>query len=607
MTTSENTSSAQEIARLKAEAAQAKAEAAQAKAEAAQALLEAKLAAQNITDNITASTETATDTPDSSQNADKAEEANAVNSAAENETELAPDSYAQTVKDAYNFTDPYITIGTFMQDGTPIPGVNVNLPLKMLNRHGLIAGATGSGKTRTLQLLAESISKNGISVFVSDIKGDITGMAEPGESSEKLLQRTNANGQPWAPSAQPLEIVSLGDTNTATPIRTTITDMGPLLLARILEINETQESAISLVFHWADQNGLALVDLSDIRAVFTYLTSEDGRMELDKIGGISSATAGVILRQISSLESQGGAEFFGETAFNPADLLRVSSDGQGIITCLELPEVQNRPKLLSTFIMWILADLFNTLPEVGDLDQPKIVFFFDEAHLLFQDASKAFLAAITQTVRLIRSKGVGVFFITQTPKDVPADVLAQLGARIQHVLRAFTPIDNKNLKATVETFPNSPYKLEEVLTNLGIGEAVVTILDAKGKPSPVTITKLWAPSGVMGPASQLTLNSLLNSSTLLPKYKQRIDPESAAEVLTAKMQASADAKIAAKQAEVAEKEAVEAEKEAQRVAREQARQAAQNPVNKVMNTVLSTAARTVTTRIIRSIFGTRGR
>ena len=319
--------------------------------------------------------------------------------------------------------------------------------------------------------MTEQISAAGVPVFAADIKGDLSGIASPGQPNDKLLARTKKIGQDWQPRACPIEFFALGGQGLGVPLRATISSFGPVLLAKVLGLNEVQESSLGLVFHYADQAGLPLLDLKDLRAVLTHLTSDEGKAELKAIGGLSAATVGVILRTLITFSDQGADEFFGEPEFDSADLLRVTRDGQGVVSLLELPNLIDRPAVFSTFLMWLLADLFHELPEVGDVDKPKLVFFFDEAHLLFADASKAFLDAIAQTVRLIRSKGVGIFFVTQTPKDVPDDVLAQLGSRVQHQLRAHTPNDAKALKQTVATFPKSHYDLAETLQQLGIGEA----------------------------------------------------------------------------------------------------------------------------------------
>jgi DNA helicase HerA-like ATPase len=410
------------------------------------------------------------------------------------------------------------------------------MPLSMLNRHGLVAGATGTGKTKTLQLIAEQLSSAGVPVFLADIKGDVSGMAAPGETSDRITQRAADTGTDWQPEGFPAEFLALGGLGTGVPVRATMTSFGPVLLSKVLGLNETQESSLGLVFHFADKAGLPLLDLKDLRAVISHLTSDEGKADLKELGGLSTATAGVILRELIGLEDQGGDVFFGEPEFDTADLMRVAPDGRGLLSIMGLTAVQDKPKLFSTFLMWLLADLFHDLPEVGDVEKPKLVFFFDEAHLLFDDASEAFLDAIARTVRLIRSKGVGVFFVTQTPKDVPSEVLAQLGNRVQHALRAFTPDDAKALKATVSTFPKSgTYDLGELLTQLGIGEAVVTILSEKGAPTPIAWTRMRPPESLMAQLDPEKQKSMVAASELLDDYGQVIDRESAYEKLLAKV------------------------------------------------------------------------
>ncbi|WP_240613187.1 helicase HerA-like domain-containing protein [Brachybacterium endophyticum] len=447
--------------------------------------------------------------------------------------ETAPDldEKATAVRDAYAFEGTRIHLGALVRHDEPDPQVPVNLALGMLNRHGLIAGATGSGKTKTLQVIAEQVAAAGTPVFVADMKGDLAGIAVPGEGSEKLTARARARGQEWTARAGTTEIFSLGGQGAGIPIRTTVSDFGPVLMAKTLGLNGTQESSLSLIFHYADTKGLGLLDLKDLRALIQFLTDdEEGKKELKGIGGVSAATAGVILRELTEFENSGADVFFGEPAFDTKDLLRTAEDGTGIVSCLELPDVATRPTLFSTFMMWLLADLYQDLPEVGDADKPKLVFFFDEAHLLFKDASKAFLERVVQTVRLIRSKGVGIFFITQTPKDVPGDVLAQLGNRVQHSLRAYTPEDAKALKATASTFPRSDDDLVEVIPALGTGEAVVTVMSEDGAPTPVAVTAVRAPESSMNPAPAEALEKIVGSSSL-SAYAEVVDRESAYEIL----------------------------------------------------------------------------
>ncbi len=445
------------------------------------------------------------------------------------------------IRAGYSFDSPAIDLGATVVDGQPYPDAPVRVPLASLTKHGLVAGATGTGKTKTLQLVAEQLSAQGVPVFLADIKGDLSGIATPGEGSDKLTERTASIGQEWEGTAFPTEFLSLGGEGTGVPVRTTITSFGPTLLSKVLGLNATQESSLGLIFHFADKNGLALLDLKDLRAVIQHLVSDEGKAELTALGGLSSATAGVILRQLIAFEDQGADVFFGEPELDTADLLRVADDGRGVVTCLELPALQQRPQLFSTFLMWMLADLFQGLPEVGDVDKPKLVFFFDEAHLLFDGASKAFQDSIEQTVRLIRSKGVGVFFVTQSPKDVPGDVLGQLGNRVQHQLRAFTPEDSKAIKAAVSTYPHTEYDLAELLTQLGTGEAVVTVLSEKGTPTPVAHTMMRAPQSLMAPSAPDLLEQTVSSSPLAAKYVEPVDRESAYELLSAKLDAAPEA------------------------------------------------------------------
>ena len=485
-------------------------------------------------------------------------------------------AFATQIQAAYSWDVPAITIGTLIDGGARVPGVSAAMPVPMFNRHLLVAGATGTGKTRTLQLLAEGLSAAGSSVLLCDVKGDLTGLGEAGASSEKLLARTAANGQEWAPSSFPIELLSLGGADSqfpGVPVRAEVSDFGPILLARALSLNTTQEQALQLIFAWADGQGLELVDLPDLRAVISFLTSDEGKDELATIGGVSKATAGVILRALTALESQGGGQFFGAPGFDTADLMRMDSTGRGIISLLGVGDISSRPALVSAVIMFLLANLFATLPEVGDAPRPKLVFFFDEAHLLFADATKEFERQVVQTVRLIRSKGVGVVFVTQTPKDIPSDVLAQLGSRIQHGLRASTPDDFKKLKATVQTFPKTSLELDEVLTTLGTGEAVVTVLDPKGNPTPVTPVGIWAPASVMGPASADTIARINQSSTIMGRYRDAVNPDSAEEKLARRAEEAQAAREEAAAREAAAKEEEKARKEAEKAAEKAAKEA----------------------------------
>jgi uncharacterized protein len=446
---------------------------------------------------------------------------------------------AQRIAAGYAFDGDALAFGSVVLEGTAYPQAQVRVPLAMMNRHGLIAGATGTGKTKTLQGLAEQLSAAGIPVVVADIKGDLSGLMAPGQSNDKITARNTDTGDTdWAPTSFPVEFYALGGVGTGIPLRASMTSFGPTLLAKVLELNETQESSLNLIFHFADKAGLTLLDLKDLRAVISFLVSDEGKDELKELGGLSSSTAGVILRDLIALADQGGDDFFGEPEFETSDLLRTGADGRGVISSIELANLQDRPQLFSTFLMWLLADLFHELPEIGDADRPKLVFFFDEAHLLFNGASKAFLDAVTQTVRLIRSKGVGIFFVTQNPQDVPDDVLGQLGNRVQHALRAFTPDDAAALAKAVRTYPRtSDYDLSEALQQLGTGEAIVTVLSEKGAPTPVAWARMRAPRSLMAQVEAATQQQAVASSPLQPKYGQQVDRESAYEKLNARVAA----------------------------------------------------------------------
>jgi uncharacterized protein len=443
---------------------------------------------------------------------------------------------AQQIAAGYAVEGSALELGSVVVDGTVDPTARVRIPLATVNRHGLVAGATGTGKTKSLQVLAEQLSAAGVPVMMADVKGDLSGLSRPGEVNDKTAQRATDTGDEWTPTAFPVEFLSLGTSGIGVPVRATITSFGPILLSKVLGLNATQESTLGLIFHWADQKGLSLLDLKDLRAVIQFLTSDEGKPELKNLGAVSSTTAGVILRALVNLEAEGADTFFGEPELEPKDLMRLDAQGRGIISLLELGDQAARPVMFSTFLMWVLADLFTTLPEIGDVDKPKLVFFFDEAHLLFTDASKAFLEQVEQTVKLIRSKGVGVFFCTQLPTDVPNNVLSQLGARIQHALRAFTPDDQKALSKTVRTYPKTTvYDLESALTSLGIGEAIVTVLSEKGAPTPVAWTRMRAPRSLMDTIGPDAIKAAAQASPLQAEYGQTIDGDSAYERLNARL------------------------------------------------------------------------
>ncbi|HRI96012.1 MAG TPA: DUF853 family protein [Nocardioides sp.] len=515
----------------------------------------------------------------------------------------------QAVAPGYAFEGAALELGGLMLDANTLTDTHIRIPLAMLNRHGLVAGATGTGKTKTLQLMAEQLSAAGVPVFAADIKGDLSGLATPGEPSDKLSERTASVGQQWSATGFPVEYYALGGQGTGVPLRVTMSAFGPVLLSKVLGLNDTQESSLGLVFHYADQAGLPLLDLADLREVVKFLTSDGGKADLKNLGGLSSATAGVILRELIGFSDQGADAFFGEPEFESSDFLQQAPDGRGLISLVELPNLQDRPAVFSTFLMWLLADLFHDLPEIGDADQPKLVFFFDEAHLLFHDASKAFLDQIAQTVRLIRSKGVGVFFVTQSPTDVPDAVLAQLGSRVQHQLRAHTPNDAKALKATVNTYPNSAYDdLGEVITGLGIGEAIVTVMNERGAPTPVAWTRLRAPESLMGPTDPATMQATVTASPRNAKYATVIDRESAREMLAAKLEAGAQQAAADKAAAEQAKADAKKSKEAAKKSGSSSRRSTKEEEGVVTQVVKSGAfrqfMRTAAAEIARGMFGT---
>ena len=451
-------------------------------------------------------------------------------------------AFTQDMTLGYSTDEPSIVLGSPMLDGEVLSDVRVTLPLSTTNRHGLIAGATGTGKTKTLQLMAGQLSAGGVPVFVADVKGDLTGLATPGDAADTRLQERVASlAWTFAPAAHPVELLSLTGALGA-PVRATVSSFGPLLLGKVMDLNETQTSVLSMVFAYCDDHDLALLDLEDLRTTLQYLTSDEGKPALEAYGGMSKATVGVLLRSLVTMEQEGIGDFFGEPAFEVEDLLRTTPEGAGVISILELADVMAKPRLFSTFMLWMLAQLYQELPEAGDLPRPKLAFFFDEAHLLFDDASDALMEQIELTARLIRSKGVGVYFVTQSPTDVPSSVLSQLGNRVQHALRAFTPQDADDLRKTARTFPKTEhYDVEETITSLGIGEALVTLLTAKGVPSPLAATRLIPPDSRMAPADPEVLESLINGSPLRVKYLEAPDRESAHEILSARIAAAKEA------------------------------------------------------------------
>ena len=443
--------------------------------------------------------------------------------------------FSEAITRSYSFNSSTIFLGAGVLEGEIVSDAKVNLALRMMNRHGLVTGATGSGKTRTLQVLAEQLSAAGVSVFMPDMKGDLSGIAKEGSTNDKIVERTEALGIKYKPTAFPVELYSLSG-RLGAQMRATVTEFGPVLLAKILGLNEVQTGVLNILFKYADDKSLPIVDFKDLKKVLNYLIGGQGAEEIkNDYGKISGTTAGTMLRKIVSLEQQGVDQIFGEPSFDIDDLFG-KVDGQGIISILNVSDIQDQPAVFSTFMLALLAEIYQSLPEVGDLDKPKLVFFIDEAHLLFNDAPKAFLAQIDQVIRLIRSKGVGVFFCTQLTSDIPSSVLSQLGNRIHHVIRAFTPNDMKALKETIKTFPSSRfYSMEQQFTQLGTGQAFITVLNEKGIPTETVVTHLVPPASVMGPLPVGEYRSLLDASEMYTKYRDGVDPQSAFELLEERM------------------------------------------------------------------------
>lgn len=450
---------------------------------------------------------------------------------------MPKEKFVGAVNASYNFNGPSIFLGAGVYENEILADAKVNLSLGMMNRHGLVTGATGSGKTRTLQLVAEQLSAAGVSVFMPDMKGDVSGMAREGASNDKIEERAKALNIKFTPSGFPVEIYSLSG-KLGAQMRATVTEFGPVLLSKILELNEVQSSVLLILFKYADDKQLPIVDLNDLKKVLNYLSEGVGAAEIkDSYGKISSATSSTILRKIVAIEQQGVSKIFGEKSFDIEDLLE-KVDGRGVISLLNVADVQSQPAIFSTFMLSLLAEIYQTLPEAGDLDKPKLVFFLDEAHLLFKDAPKAFMDQIEQVIRLIRSKGVGVFFCSQLTSDVPASVLSQLGNRVHHVIRAFTPNDVKDLRETIKTFPKSEfYDLEQQFTQLGIGQAFITVLNEKGIPTETVVTHLAPPASRMGPLTADEYKAQLDGSEFYKKYQESVDPRSAFEILNERVQA----------------------------------------------------------------------
>lgn len=486
----------------------------------------------------------------------------------------------------------FISVGAAMLNGEAITNALVNIPLKTLNRHGLIAGATGTGKTKSLQVLAESLSDKGIPVLLMDIKGDLSGLAQPSAGHPKIDERHEKIGIPFEAKGSPVEILTLSEQD-GVRLRATVSEFGPVLLSRILDLSDTQSGVVAVIFQYCDDNKLPIIDLKDFKKIIQYATQKGKKEFDDAYGRISTASTGSILRKVVELEQQGADLFFGETSFDVDDLLRVDNSGKGYINILRLTDIQDRPKLFSTFMLSLLAEIYSTFPEQGDSDRPELVIFIDEAHLIFNEASKALLNQIESIVKLIRSKGVGIYFVTQNPTDVPEAILGQLGLKIQHALRAFTANDRKAIKLTAQNYPDSKfYDTEEVLTSLGTGEALVSALNEKGHPTPLAATMMRAPASRMDILTDDELKAVNSKSKLVKKYNETIDRESAYELLNKKIEQAEtnEAKEKAKQ----EQEALDkAESKKQTSSTSNRKSSAMNPIVKVLTSAT----------FIRSVFG----
>lgn len=505
------------------------------------------------------------------------------------------EQFLQKVIEGYNFKGESAIMGIGVVDGQPVPGAIVRLPLKTMNRHGLIAGATGTGKTKTLQVISEALSDASVPVLLMDIKGDLSGIAAAGTVNDKITDRCQKAGVEYKPTAYPVELMSLSN-EKGVRLRATVSEFGPILLSKILGLNDTQEGVVSMIFKYCDDNKMALVDLKDFTKTIQYISNE-GKKEIEKeYGKISTSSTGTILRKVIELQQQGADVFFGEPSFEVDDLMRISDDGRGMISVLRVTDMQSKPKLFSTFMLSLLAELYATLPEEGDIEKPKLVLFIDEAHLVFQEATSALLQQIETVIKLIRSKGVGIFFCTQNPQDIPASVLAQLGLKVQHALRAFTAADRKTIKQAAENYPETEfYKTEDAITQLGIGEAFITLLNEKGIPTPLVHTMLVPPKSRMDILSDTEIDSINGKSKLVKKYAETVDSESAYEILNAKLEE------AAKKSEE-EKEKAEEEKE-----NKPSRKQEKSTVEKVLdNSVTRQIGRTAANVITRSLLGALG-
>ena len=454
---------------------------------------------------------------------------------------MSVEKFKEQIKTSFDFNGKSILLGGPVYDKKPVGGLAVELPLATVNRHGLIAGATGTGKTKTIQRFAEALSEQGVNVLLMDIKGDISGISKAGTANPIIKERMELIGSPWTPCEYPTELMTIS-TEKGVRLRATVSEFGPVLFSKILELNENQEGAVAIIFKYCDDKKMPLLDIKDFRATLKYLSEGEGKKEIEQnYGSISSASAGVIMRKILELEQQGGDLFFGEKSFEVEDLLQKGTDGKAYINILRLTDIQDKPKLFSTFMLCLLAEIYSKFPEIGDKGEPKLVIFIDEAHLIFKEASKALLQQLETIIKLIRSKGVGIYFCTQAPTDIPDVILSQLGTKIQHALRAFTAKDRKAIKLVAENFPSSDfYKTEDLITELGIGEALVTVLNEKGIPTPLVHTMMCAPQSRMDVLTPAEQDEKVASSKIAKMYNEEIDRHSAYEILTGKIEAAVE-------------------------------------------------------------------
>jgi DNA helicase HerA-like ATPase len=498
-------------------------------------------------------------------------------------------SFTEVIRNGYSFNGETIKIGAAILGGDVIPEAEIFLPLKTMNRHGLVAGATGTGKTKSFQMIAEGLSDASVPVLLMDIKGDLSGIGAAGTLNNRITERYQTLKMGYQPQSYPVDLLTLSE-QKGVRLRATVSEFGPVLLTKILGLNDTQGGVVAMIFKYCDDNKLPLLDLKDFIKVLQYVGNE-GKNELQAAyGNISTTSTGTILRKVIELQQQGADTFFGEKSFEVEDLMRISDDGRGMISILRVTDLQDKPKLFSTFMLQMLAELYAVCPEEGDPDKPKLIIFIDEAHLIFQEAGKALLEQIETIVKLIRSKGIGIYFCTQNPMDVPASVLGQLGLKIQHALRAFTAADRTIIKQTAQNYPETTfYKTEDLITQLGIGEALVTILNEKGIPTPLAHVMMLTPKSRMDVLTDPEIDNIVNHSKLVAKYNRLTDSNSAYEMLTAKLQEAAEnskANVSASQKTVKPEEST---------------------FEKVAgNTIVKSMMRTAGNTIVRSLLGSLG-